>query len=306
VEELLNLRWDWEDLLDLANDEDDVLEKVIWITDNTFLVMGHASDITIGYDNPYYTILYASSRESSGGQEHILNCITRFDADVSIGACSVFWRAIETISNSVTLTIGNGRPGRVGPSGPVLSQLLRRSPSLQDVCLHQFDFKEEQCRALATLQRTGLKIKLSRCAIEFQDSQQEYDFIEWFRHNQIVTELDGCNMESSILCALSGNNSVKRLVFPLRSNLGDERIRALTQALATNQGIEDLDLSGAGMNEEACRLLLHALTTHPRIKVLSIGTHYRAHMTDSARSTTMHAIIRMLGTYNRITTYFQE
>jgi hypothetical protein len=100
-------------------------------------------------------------------------------------------------------------------------------------------------------------------------------------------------MESSILCALSGNNSVKRLAFPLRGNLGDEYIRALTQALATNQGIEDLDLSHASM-KEACRPLFHALSTHPRIKRLSIGTNYRAHMTDSATSTTMHAIIRML------------
>jgi hypothetical protein len=45
-------------------------------------------------------------------------------------------------------------------------------------------------------------------------------------------------MESSILWALSGNNSVAG-----RGKLGEKYIRALSQALATNQDIEDLDLS---------------------------------------------------------------
>jgi hypothetical protein len=83
VEEFLNYRWDWEDLLDFAYG--DVLDKVIWITDDTFLVIGHASDNTNGYDNPYESLLHASS-----SQEQTLECLKAIDADVSIGACSVF------------------------------------------------------------------------------------------------------------------------------------------------------------------------------------------------------------------------
>jgi hypothetical protein len=91
VKEFLNYRWDWEDLLDFAFG--DVLDKVIWITDDTFLVIGHASDITDGYDNPYHSVLHAFSSQS---HEQTLTCLKEIDADVSIGACSIFWRAIET------------------------------------------------------------------------------------------------------------------------------------------------------------------------------------------------------------------
>jgi hypothetical protein len=83
---------------------------------------------------------------------------------------------------------------------------------------------------------------LSYCTIESYESEEEEEegaFIQWFRHNQIVTKVDYCDMESNILCALSGNNYVQRLSFAERDRkLGEENIRALTQALATNQGIK--------------------------------------------------------------------
>jgi hypothetical protein len=105
-------------------------------------------------------------------------------------------------------------------------------------------------------------------------------------------------MESSILCALSGNNSVKRFSlrpsFAGRGKLGEEYIRALTQALATNEGIEHLDLSGFYMNVKEYRLLFRSLSTHPHIKFLSIGRHYRAHLAYSAKSIMMHTILQML------------
>jgi hypothetical protein len=95
------------------------------------------------------------------------------------------------------------------------------------------------------------------------------------------------------LC-LSGNNSVKRLSFAYWSKLGEEYIRALSQALATNQGIEDLDLSRVDMNEEACRIIFRLLSTHPHMKFLSIGFEYREHLTYSAKSIMMHTILQML------------
>jgi hypothetical protein len=61
-------------------------------------------------------------------------------------------------------------------------------PSLQYLKFDGFFFKVDHCRALATLQRTDLKVELTFSTLEPQDAQDI--FIEWSRHNQVVTELD--------------------------------------------------------------------------------------------------------------------
>jgi hypothetical protein len=155
------------------------------------------------------------------------------------------------------------------PSGPLLSQFLRESPKLQEFVFYAFDFKEEHCRALATLQRHDLDITLQYCTFEPQDSEDA--FIEWFRYNQVVTELDSCDMDSNLLSALSGNNSVKKLTIEnYTSTFGEEKARSLAQALPGNMGIEHLAFSDNGLSDEIWSLLFRSLSTHPRIKILSI------------------------------------
>jgi hypothetical protein len=66
---------------------------------------------------------------------------------------------------------------------------------------------EEHCRALATLERTDLRITLSKCALAPQNAQAV--FIEWFRHNQVVMELNNCDIDSSFLSALSREHFCK-------------------------------------------------------------------------------------------------
>jgi hypothetical protein len=109
-----------------------MIDKVIWITDDNFLAIGLASDIAKKYDNSYKYLLHDSSMATSG-QKQTLACLKAIDADVSTVAYSIFWLAIES-SSSVTLIIRSCRRGLVElPSGPVLSQMLRGTPSLQDV-----------------------------------------------------------------------------------------------------------------------------------------------------------------------------
>ena len=107
--------------------------------------------------------------------------------------------------------IQNCRPGLVGlPSGPILSQFLQGSPLLQVLEFRGFDFKEEHCRALVTLERTDLNLKLYQCLVEPQDAEDV--FVEWFRHNEVLTEINCYQMGSRILSALCGNNSAKKLI----------------------------------------------------------------------------------------------
>jgi hypothetical protein len=102
-------------------------------------------------------------------------------------------------------------------------------------------------------------------------------------------------MGSRVLEALSGNNSVKKLSFRMIDQCEEERIRALSHALATNQGIKYLGLTEFEMSNEICRLLFRSLSTHPRIKRLSIWNAYSSFTYSAeAKRTMLDAILRML------------
>ena len=190
------------------------------------------------------------------------------------------------------------------PSGPILSKFLQESPALQVLKFYQLRFKEEHCRALATLQRTDLKVQLSHCTFDPQDAEDT--FIEWFRHNRVVTELDRCNMEGRTYSALSGNTSVKKLTIDVQRSdmqrrviyheeIVSEEIASLLEALPGNMGIQHLTICDFEMIEDI--LLFRSLSTHPRIKLLSLR-HSRIFNSTSpstaSRSTAMNAILQML------------
>jgi hypothetical protein len=125
-------------------------------------------------------------------------------ASLPAEASSVFWHAVTT-SNCVKLRL----KGSVLCSGPALLQFLEASPSLDLLEFYGFALEEAHCRALATLDRTDLEVTFERCLFEAQGATDT--FIEWLRHSQVVTKLEVCWMEDSIISALSGNSSVKSL-----------------------------------------------------------------------------------------------
>jgi hypothetical protein len=196
-------------------------------------------------------------------------------------------------SNSTRLTIDDRVEGLGMPSGPLLSQFLRESPLLQVLELDWFTFREEHCRALASLQRTDLKITLSHCKLDPQDAEDT--FIEWFRHNQVVTELNCCEIGSRLISALSGNNSVKRL--KVESFFAEKEMRSLFQALPGNMGIEHLTIIvDEEMSDEICSLLFRSLSTHPRIEHVSFDEDFLDldDLSAESKSTVMKAILQML------------
>jgi hypothetical protein len=294
LEEFLNHQWDWEDIRALASG--DMVGKILWITDDIFLVVGDASDVLDDGNFLCDSHLHASSMATSG-QEQTLTLATFGDESITVSTreVDVFWRAL-TRNNIGRVSIENDNCLLGLPSGPILSQFLRGSPLLQDVDFHGFTFEEEHCHALATLQRTDLVVTLRYCLIRPKDTKDT--FIEWFRNNQIVTELDYCDMGKCTLSVFSGNNSVKTLTLGRYSSdfANEEQIRSLAQALPGNMGIELLTLCAFNFSIETWSLLVSSLTTHPRIKILSLRgicedvSRYSA----ESRSTMMNAIIQML------------
>jgi hypothetical protein len=294
VEEFLVCDLDWKYLWAFLTGAG-VAQKILWITEDAFLVVENDENEFRFHDDAPDYFLKADFQETSGREQSLILACASIDA--SIGVADVFWRAI-TKCNSIQVAILDyyGYYIHVGlPSGPILSKFLRESPSLQVLEFDDFLFDEEHCRALSTLQRTGLEIKLMRCKIDPQESE-EGAFIEWFRHNQIVAELHYCQMGSRIISALSGNNSVKKIKINTKiSKFGEEEIRCLAQALPGNVGIEHLTLRDFYLSSETCwSLLVSSLTTHPRIKFLSLRGEWIAGSRSTMMNMMMYRILQML------------
>jgi hypothetical protein len=293
VEEFLSYSWDWKDLCAFVSSGD--LPKIIWITQHAYLgVKENHSDFALTDDRPRVTL--AAKLQAPSGQENFLWLCQDSHPAHPTEACNVFWRAITT-SNMAHLVIQDCQsfPGGL-PSGPILSQFLRGSPLLQSVHMREFDFKEEHRRALATLERFDLEVKLRGCSFGTQDTEGIYQdaedaFIEWFRHNQVVMDLDCCYMGTRIISALSGNNSVKRLTFRFRS---ENEMPALARALPGNMGIEHLAFRNFEVTDEIWCLLFRSLSRHPRVKSLSLQYESSGPLSAASKTARMQAVLEML------------
>jgi hypothetical protein len=265
VEEFLSYSWEWKDLCAFASCDD--LPKIIWITPNAFLsVEENVMNEPHFFGSRLRVTLAAMLQATTGGRDNntLMLLQDSHPADPT-GACNVFWRAITT-SNMPRLNVQDCRscPGGL-PSGPILSQFLRGSPSLQHIHMRGFDFKREHCRALATLERLDLEVQLRECSFGPQDTEDT--FVEWFQKNAVVTKLFYCDIDFSLLRALRGNKSVKWLSF---KHTREHEMRALAQALPGNMGIEHLAFSHFEVSDEVWSLIFRSLSRHPRVESLFI------------------------------------
>jgi hypothetical protein len=297
VEEFLVYRWDWKDLQAFVTG--DFLYKIVWITDVAFIAVEDNKNDVDFRDAALGGRISADIQATSGQEQKLTLAYMASEGTVedkeipeSTREVSVFWRAIMT-SNSAKLSIEtNGLLGL--PSGPFLSQFLQGSPFLQVLDFWGFDFDEEHCRALVNLQRTDLKVTLSEGTIEPHNA--ENTFIEWFRHNKIVTELHSCDVESSFLSALSGNNSVKKLSFMY---MAEEKIRSLAHALTGNMGIQHLTSDLLDVSDETWSLFFRSISRHPRVEVLDLALHRsvyerRQPLSTETMTKRMNAVLQML------------
>jgi hypothetical protein len=288
VEEFLNYGWDWKDLCAFMSC--DAVRKTIWITKDAFIAI---RDVPTNFSHDPFSDRMIAMIKGTSGQEQLLILAHVDHPGISLEEASVFWRAITT-SNCVNLEIGNVNANRVElPSGPLLSQFLRESPSLQVLQLRAFDFKEEHCRALVAVERTDLEVLLTDCKLDPQDAEDT--FVEWFRHNQILTKLDCCQMGCRILSALSGNKSVNWLT--IESHFSEDQMCSLIEAIPGNMGIEALNTSNFLFNDETWILLFRSLSTHSRIRRMVINHRWctvPTLLSAASKTKRMNAIIEML------------
>ncbi len=101
-------------------------------------------------------------------------------------------------------------------------------------------------------------------------------------------------MEDIIISALSGNSSVRSLSIDTTDGRGGDRrgdpIRSLPEALAGNQGIENLHVNLRGY--KIWSLLLRSLWAHPRIQSVSLTSDYD--LSGVSKTSMMNAVLRLV------------
>jgi hypothetical protein len=195
IEAFLNHSWDCSDFRHLFACDEDVMRKIIWITEDTFISV---EDENTGreYDDRLegYEIQRAALTARSGETHYlVLATVANGVSPLLVGAFSIFWHAVTT-SNCVKLRLKISPDFEVGLlSETARLQFLETSPSLHLLDFEGFTFTAADCRALATLERTGLEVTFEECSFDAQNAKDS--FIEWLRHSQVVTKLENCVME---------------------------------------------------------------------------------------------------------------
>jgi hypothetical protein len=288
IEAFMNHRWDWLAFHAFATDIEGEMWKLMWITEDTLIWVEDENNELDLEEMVDYAIQRTTFTATSGETHELVLATDKESASLSVGASSVFWHAVTT-SNCVKINCSN-RFGLCSDSA--LSHFLEASPSLELLEFDFFSFEEAHCRALTTLERTDLEVTFERCS--FDPRRAKDSFIEWLRHSQVVTKLDCCTMEDSIISALSGNSSVKSLTMTLSKDTttneySDSHIMSLARALPGNHGIKNLYV--LLLNDEAWSLLLRSLWAHPRIQ--SVRLTFFSGLSAASKTSMMNAVLRL-------------
>jgi hypothetical protein len=229
VEAFLDHSWDWSDLYAFVTGDEGAMRKCLWITEGTIIWVEDENNALEFEEMVDYSIQRATFTTPSGETHILVLAVNKESSSLSTDASSIFWHAVAT-SNCVKLQLEHFSSWFGLCSGPALSQFLTASPSLELLEFVRFYFGEAHCRALATLERTDLEVTFEECSFNSRGAKDT--FIEWLRHSQVVTKLDNCVMEDSIISALSGNSSVKSFSIDASSVCySDHYIRPLALAL---------------------------------------------------------------------------
>jgi hypothetical protein len=193
---------------------------------------------------------------------------------VATATCHLLLRLLATTNKKPDVFIRGQSKYLASPvSGEALSLFFQEIPScLRQVTLHSMTLKEDHCRALATMSRFGVEVKICECRVI--GDAAELAFVECLQSETGPIQLLGCMIRSQILAsALAGKSRVTKLVVPaINWNTPDGRTDALFPALANNSGLLELDLHNNVLsNDDNWRsILCESLKAHPTLIILEL------------------------------------
>jgi hypothetical protein len=174
-----------------------------------------------------------------------------------------------------------GRNNRMAPSpltGAALSLFFQESQiCLRKVTLQEMALSEDQCRALATMSRLDIKVRISYCRLL---NNVAGAFAEFLQSNRGPVELHNCKIDSrNLASALAGNSRVTSLTQDSNSLwVNDEAVMTiLLTVLANNRGLVHLDLYNHYISDDNWTILCESLQAHPTLASLDLRNTMSSH-----------------------------
>jgi hypothetical protein len=286
-EVLLHRGFTWQDFYSVANG------KIVWINPDVFFDF---SLIGTGYhQDDYERFLNVSGRpvESDEEDRDVFEVLVYASTIASATiVCDILFQLLTTCeSHKIRLTIGSDSD--VFPvSGLAFSHfLIQSNHSLKIVRVESLCLDACHCHAIGASTRTDLQIDLCSGVTELGENV----LLESIRQNRGPTGLYRVNRYSHRFAdALRGNSRVSRLSIWLTRYTSDDDRRALFPALAENEGLVKLDISGIPISDENWNVLWQSLSCHPKLEILEVRTRELRGIPEAEKTRRTQAIVDAL------------
>jgi hypothetical protein len=263
VDDILATGNSWEDLCFFLHG------KVLLITPDVFIC---SRGISLG--EPVVLVI---GDDVNDWENNLCVHVTSGVADaVATATCHFLLRLLATSEKPDVYMRGQNSWVASPLSGAGLSLFFQECPScLCRVTLDYMALSEDHCRALATMSRLDVEVKISKCRVI--GDAAELAFVECLQSETGRIQLIGCTIRSQILAsALAGKSRVTKLVMPAVnwSTINEAVMAFLFTALANNRGLLDLDLRRQSINDENWTILCESLKAHPTLLILNLPSSH--------------------------------
>jgi hypothetical protein len=250
--------------------------KLVWMAPDVYVCPRHLS----GRDN----LRVLGLRGDDGTPTLHVHVRSGTASAAATAICNFSLRLFATSEQHEVYIEGSRNTAPTPISGAGLSIFFQESKSrLQKVALSGMALNEDQCRALVTMSGLDVELIMSFCILADDAAGA---FVKCLHSDGGPVTLDWCTIDAHIFSdALTGNTRVTRLLLFISRVVDDAGMAVLFRALANNNGLVDLDLTGLSISGDNWAILCGSLQAHSTLiglhlcRLFVFSTEQRAQMT---------------------------
>jgi hypothetical protein len=239
-----------------------LLDMIVWMTPGVYICIVEP-----------WVVPSANSRVLSLGannhRDHNLSVYVALGTPSTAAGvtCDCVLRLLATSEHPDVGILGRQTAAPPPLSGAALALFFLESRScLRQVTLSHMLLSEDLCRALATMPRLDVELKILCCGLEGGDAAGA--FVECLHSDRGPVKLDACVIASQIIAsALTGDSRVTRFK-PYHVPTNDAHMAVFSAALANNRGLLVLELQGSSFSDANWSVLCESLQAHSTLTIL--------------------------------------
>jgi hypothetical protein len=280
-------------------------ERVVWMTPNVHIRMQNSvlHDPLIAYRLALYleTRVLIPGTNTYRKRYLSLHVAESSDQAEATATCDFLLRLVATSELSEVVISGEFPFNVATPlSGTGLSLFFQESPKqLRRVKFFGHRFNADQCRAIATMSRIDVELKIDQCSLAEADPEAEAAFVDFLQSSGGPLRLHECFVDGRIMArGLAGQSRATHLCIQFDSL---ENASEMFRALADNMSLLELNLEGNDISKANWRTICQSLVANPSLLNINLQrTNPRAQngltvsLSDEAKKERTRAIADML------------